>query len=483
MKKTNLFIFCLSIFATAQAQQLVSDSVFVVSDTARTFTLGDFYKLLIQHHPVARQAALLSDVARQEIRFARGNFDPTLESQFSLKQYNNTTYYQLFNGSIKFPNRTPVSPIAGVQRNDGKYLNPENYIGDEFNFNQTYVGINIPLAKGLWTDERRIAIKQAEVFVELMEAEQVKIINKLLLEAAKDYWQWYYSYYNYRVAHNTTKIGWEIFRRVKLNFDGGEASPMDTVQAKITLLERQVSQQEAFAEWKNSTLKVCTYLWDSLMNPVDLPMEFTPVLDSTTGILSENILEELKNYASTNHPELQKLNLKLQQLELDKRLVREYLKPKLDVSYYMLNQPFSPMELNPSFDFSDNYKLGVDFSIPLFLRKERAKLSQTKLKIASTTFERNLATRQVINDINTAHNYVLSNGLILQQQRSMVENYFRLMNAELVNLENGESDLFKINVQQEKLFQAQSKLIKIIAEYEKQKAVLYWAAAINPLTR
>lgn len=462
---------------------MASDSIFAVPDTAHSFTLGDFYKIMIQNHPVARQAAMLSDAAKQEIRLARGNFDPRLESQFDLKQYNNTTYYQLFNSSLKLPTQSPISPIAGVQHNEGKYLNPENYIDEGSNFNQTYLGFLIPLGRGLLTDERRIAIKQAEVFGDLMEAEQIKIINKLLLDAAKDYWQWYYSYYNYRAALNTTKIGEEIFRRVKLNFEGGEASPTDTVQAKITLLERQVSQQEAFAEWKNSTLKVSTYLWDSLVNPVDLPMKFAPVADPSTGVLSQKSLEELTNNARISHPELQKLDLKLQQLELDKRLAREYMKPKLDVTYYLLNQPFNPVEHAPSINLTDNYKLGVDFAIPLFLRKERAKLSQIKLKLASTNYERDLATRQIMNDINTAYNSLLSNGLIVQQQTSMVENYFRLMNAELINLDNGESDLFKINVQQEKLFQAQSKLIKVIAEYEKQKAVLCWAAAVNPLIK
>ncbi|HEX6223020.1 MAG TPA: TolC family protein [Chryseolinea sp.] len=455
------------------------DSIFVLPDSARALSLDDFYRLLMNTHPVARQTAMLSDVAKQEIRLARGNFDPTLESQFLIKEYNNTTYYQLFNGSLKFPTRSPLYPTVGIQRNEGKYLNPENYISEDADYKQAYVGVSVPLGKGLLTDERRTAIQQAEVFRDLMEAEQVKIINKLLLDAAKDYWQWFYSYYNYRVAHNTTRIGEEIFRRVKVNLDGGETSPIDTVQAKITLLERQVSQQEAFVELKNSLLKVSTYLWDSLSNPIDLSPEFAPVADMTLGTLSQNTLEELIDNARLNHPELQKLNLKLEQLELEKRLAKEYMKPKLDVSYYMLDQPFNFAGSPQPVDFGDNYKMGLDFSIPLFLRKERAKVAQTKLKITATTLERDLTTREVINDINTAHNFLLSNGLILRQQQSMVENYYRLMNAELVNLANGESDLFKINVQQEKLFQSQSKLIKIISEYEKQKALLYWAAAVR----
>jgi hypothetical protein len=64
----------------------------------------------------------------------------------------------------------------------------------------------------------------------------------------------------------------------------------------------------------------------------------------------------------------------------------------------------------------------------------------------------------------------------------MVGNYERLLQAEFLNLENGESDLFKINVQQEKLIQSQSKWVKLLSEYEKLKAELYWSAGVRGLS-
>ena len=88
-----------------------------------------------------------------------------------------------------------------MERNSGDYLNPERYIGSEFNYQQFYAGISLPLGRGLVTDERRTALRQAELFKDMTEAEQVKLINKLLLEAAKEYWQWYYAYYNYRLLN------------------------------------------------------------------------------------------------------------------------------------------------------------------------------------------------------------------------------------------------------------------------------------------
>ncbi|HEY0741565.1 MAG TPA: TolC family protein [Chryseosolibacter sp.] len=481
MRSGVVFIVAL-LLATAVHAQSLSDSVFVLPDTARPFTLGNFYELILKNHPVAKQAALLSEVGRQEIRLARGNFDPKLETQFLLKHYNETEYYRLFDGSVKLPTRSPVTPTVGVERNKGQNLNPENYISAEYDYRQLYAGLSIPLGRGLITDERRTALRQSELFRDMMEAEQIKTINKLLLDAAKEYWQWYYSYYNYRLASNTVTVAQEIFRRTKLSFEGGEVAAVDTVQSKITFLERQVARQEAYVDWRNTTQRLSVYLWDSLMNPLDLSPEFAPVADQDVVLLEGSTLEELVNQAKANHPELRKVNLKIQQLELDRRLASEFLKPKLDVSYYMLNQPIYPEGFNNNFVWNDNYKLGVDFSFPLFLRKERAKVAQARLKLSTTRFDRDLAARQIVNDINVAYTQLANYGIVLQQQRDMVDHYYRLMNAELLNLENGESDLFKINVQQEKLFNAQSKYIKVLADYQKQKAILYWSAGVRPLS-
>jgi outer membrane protein TolC len=312
----------------------------------------------------------------------------------------------------------------------------------------------------------------------MMEAEQVKMINKILLEAAKDYWKWCYAYYNYKLYSQSIKIAEDIYTRVKANHLMGEAATVDTIQAKITLQQRLIEQQEALIDFQNAGIQLSTYLWDSIGNPLDLSLKFAPILPGNILGVTERELEELFHQARKNHPELQKLTIKLQQLNIDRRLAVEYIKPSIMVNYYMLNQPLTP-EWSSSFQLNENYKLGVDFSFPLFIRKERAKLAQTKIKITNTEIERNYTERQIINQISTSYNTLVNNTVIISQQNHMVNNYKRLLQAELTNLENGESDLFKINVQQEKLIQAQSKLIKLLSDYETQKAFLYWSAGIR----
>lgn len=472
----TLALLCFSLLSRGQA----TDSLLTLPDSVRPLTIDNFYSLVLGNHPVAKQADLLSEFAKQEMRLARGNFDPKIEAQYLAKNFNDVDYYEILNASIKFPSVIPIDPSIGVEQNSGSYLNPERYISSQYDFRQFYAGLSLPLLQGLITDDRRAALRQAELFGDMMEAEQVKVLNKLFLEAAKDYWQWSITYYNYRLYNQSVSIAEEIFRRVKLNNALGEASPMDTIQAKITLQQRLVERQEALLLFQNAGIQLSNYLWDSLANPLELSLRFAPVMEQDILGVTEQELEELSNLARSNHPELQKLDVKLKQLEVDRRLAAEYLKPRLDLNYYFLNQPFDP-EWNASFQPGENYKFGVDLAFPIFIRKERAKLAQTRLKISSTRFERSLTERQILNDINASYNSVVNNGVVISQQSAMIDNYQRLLQAELLNLENGESDLFKINIQIEKLIQSQAKLIKLLGEYEKQKAFLYWAAGVRRL--
>ncbi len=456
------------------------DTLFILPDSIKPFTIDNFYQLIIENHPIARQASLLSEVARQEIRLARGSFDPKLETAFLTKKYNDQEYYSILNGSLKFPTVFPVNPSIGVEQNKGEFLNPERYLGNEFNYQQFYAGISLPLVRGLITDDRRAALRQASLFRDLTEAEQVTLVNDLLLDAAKNYWQWYYAYYNYRQLDRSVIIATEIFRRVKINFEFGEAATIDTVQAKITLQQRLIDQQEALLDFQNSGIELSNFLWDSLNNPLALDLQWAPVLQPDPWIMTDGGLAELAQEARENHPELQKLRIRLQQLEVDRRLAAEYLKPQLDLNYYFLNQPFNP-EWATSIQFGDNYKLGIDFSFPIFLRKERAKLAITKVKISNTRYDQTLTEREIINALNATYNRLVNLQSIMNQQREMIANYERLLGAELLNLEQGESDLFRINIQLESLIQSQTKWLKLISDFEKHKAFLYWAAGTRNL--
>lgn len=481
MKKLLIILLVIACSAKTEAQSKF-DSLFVLSDTLVTFSLEELYGSMLLYHPIVKQNNLLTEIAKQEVRLARGAFDPKLETRLSVKEFDDKDYYSKWYTALSFPSRIPIEPKIGFEQNKGTFLSAEDRFPAEDNYRQLFTGVTVPIGRGLFTDEQRTALKQALLFATMAEAEQVKLINKILLEAAKEYWNWYFTFYNYRLLDQNARIADEIFNRVKLNATLGEASEIDTVQAKIIQQQRLVDKQEAYLEYINAGIRISNYLWDEQGNPIQLSNRVAPVLAQSDGvILAVTTLEELTAQAKEKHPELIKLTAKIGQLEADRKLAAEYLKPRLNVNYNFLNQPLTPQGEFQTFTFLNDYKFGLDFSMPLLIRKERSKLAQAKLKIQGTEYERTQTEREIVNQINTTFNQIVNTNTILYQQSQMAENYDRLLKAEFLNLENGESDLFKINIQQEKLIQAQSKLLKLKSEYEKMKATLYWAAGVRNL--
>lgn len=453
------------------------------ADSSVVVSLDQFYGEILRYHPIVKQIRLLSETARQEVRLARGAFDPKVEVKWNAKEFNDKEYYNKSTAYLQLPSWFPVDPKIGVDQNSGAFIDPENTVPQSDNYRQVFTGVSLPLGRGLFTDDRRAALQQAKLFTRLTEAEQTKLINKILLEAAKEYWQWYYAFNNYQFLRRSVGLAQEIYRRVKLDAELGEASGIDTVQAHITLQQRLVERQEWFLELQNAEIRVSNYLWDGEERPVALTSKAMPVMSiDAEDLLSVESMQQLADQAREHHPELRKLSIKLQQLDVERKLAREYLKPRMDLSYNFLNQPLRPSGEWQAFSLGTNYKIGVDFSFPLFLRKERAKLGQTQIKIRSTELERSQTEREILNQIQQVHNQLVNTRALLGYQSEVVKNYERILEAEMLNLNNGESDVFKINVQQEKLIVSQSKLLKLKSEYQKLRATLYWAAGVSNLS-
>ncbi len=70
---------------------------------------------------------------------------------------------------------------------------------------------------------------------------------------------------------------------------------------------------------------------------------------------------------------------------------------------------------------------------------------------------------------------------LTNQYRMMANNYERLLEAELLNLETGESDLFKLNIQQDKFIESQLKYLFNLTKFQTLKAeILHDAGNLYP---
>ncbi|MER2997604.1 TolC family protein [Pontibacter populi] len=475
MKKLQKYSLLIYILVMGLLTAISAKAQPVTPDSVQILTLKEFYQLILQHHPVASQAELLTEQAKQELRMARGTLDPVFNSKLSRKEFGGKEYYTTWTNTLRIPTWFGPEIRAGFDKAQGQYLNPENKTPEN---GLSYAGISVPLGQGLFIDERRNTIQQARLAQDIAEADRVKMINKLLLEATKDYRDWQLYYNTMLVYRESLELAAFRLSAVRARVWEGDLAAIDTVEALTEVQNRDVMLQEALLDYNNARLRISQHLWAENNVPLELEAQTIPsVTDTETIVLSTERMQQVLESARTNHPDLRKVDLKGQQLTFERRMATNKLLPKLNADYNVLQRDFfvTPEAFEEE-HLGSNYKLGASLSIPLFMREERGKLQLTKVKQQHNTLELAHTTRAVENGILAAYNEWLSLENQIALQERMVDNARTLRNGELTRFQNGESSLFLINTREMKLMEAQVKLLNLKAKYAKARAQLYWAA-------
>jgi outer membrane protein TolC len=216
------------------------------------------------------------------------------------------------------------------------------------------------------------------------------------------------------------------------------------------------------------------------MEPLQLaetskPLQFSQIqiADPLNETSLSSLLLDIENY----HPKIRLYANKLENLDFERRMKIEKVKPKLNVNYNFLNQPVGN---NPVENYSSNdYKWGFQFSMPLLLRKARGDLQLTKLKMTQTDLSRQNETLQIINKVRTYQVEIENLYEQIELYRSAVSNYLAMLSGEKRKFEEGESSLFVVNSRENSLITAEVKLIELVGKYQKAQAGLELALGGN----
>jgi outer membrane protein TolC len=445
------------------------------ADTAKVFSLQDLADLVFANHPIVKQAALLSDEARSQVAQARGGFDPKLGSDFHRKQFGGTDYYNNWHNELKVPIWPGGIDIkATYDRYAGTYVNPESRTPLN---GLAGIGLSVPIGAGLFIDARRSTLRQARALQAAAEADRVKQINEVWLQAAKDYWNWYYQFQQNQLIKEGVALANRRFEATARRAQIGDQAPIDSVEAQITVQDRQVQGAQLVVELQNARLVLSNHLWNKDGQPVELPTYAapqTPARDTVTRAEYQRLAEQ----AASNHPTLLKLSAKNVQLGIEERYRREMLKPKINVSGTLITQGnFYQSEVPSYYGLGlDNHKVAVDFAFPLFLRAERGKLQYARIQLKENALEQQQSQRTIGTQVNSVYNTLKAYQYQLALQAQTIVNQRILLRAELTKFELGESTIFLINARESKLIELRIKQESMRASYEKARAELYYYA-------
>lgn len=438
------------------------------SKTDSILTLSEYIGYVKQFHPIVKQAQLTTTASEIKLLKARGAFDPKIAVDYDRKKFKKSTYYDKLNTVFKIPTWYGIEFKANYEKNSGVFLNPEFTVPE----NGLYgAGITMSLARGFLINKRMADLKKAKIYVNQAKADQQLLVNDILYNAIVTYFEWLKNYEKQETFNNFLKNATNRLTNVKRSFIAGDKPAIDTLEANINYKNRVLDLEKSKLTYIKSKLKLANYLW--LEDNIPLELEDRILPDVNTPLYIDQVLNlrtlENNNTIVNNHLKIQSLEYKKENLIIDKRLKLNNLLPKIDIEYNFLTSKYQDIV---NFD-TNNYKAGLNFSVPLFLRKERSDLKLAKLKLQDIDFIISSNKANLSNKINAIRTEINSYKTQNKTLNNLVTDYERLVKAEERMFVLGEGSLFRINYREVKLIETQLKAIDTYNKYLKSKASLY----------
>lgn len=444
------------------------------SSDSTILTLDQFLDQVQRYHPDARRADLAVQAADAGVLAARAAFDPKVSANVDRKSFDGSTYYSYGRTEVKAPTIFGVEAKAGFEATEGIFLNPEATVPAA---GQAVLGLKLPLLRGLLIDQPRFQLRQAqqEQFIQQAEAEAIK--NDLLFDATKVYFEWAYAYNALQITQQALVASQENLDAVTASFETGDIPAIDTLEALLEVQSRQVDRDQALLDLENVNALFRTFMWNAngrlaqgnwIPGPINQDYPIAAIL-------------ALANQRISSHPQMRSLRSKLEQLAVEERWKREQFKPQLDFEYNLLGTGFNLLReedpLTTSNLLLDNYKLGVNFSIPLLMRKARSGVQLTQIKIADTDWKLRQKEQDLLAKFNIYRQRFDRLNQQLQTFETAVAGYRTLLEAEREIFRIGESSVFLLNSRIQKMLEAELKLLKLQAELRKAEMGVRWSTA------
>lgn len=438
-------------------------------------TFEEYLAFVKRYHPVARQAGLQLNMAEAELLRARGGFDPKIEVDYDRKEFKSTEYYDILNSTFKIPTWYGIELKANFEQNQGVYLNPERTVPQDGLFS---AGVSVDVGQGMFINQRMASLRSARIYRDQSVAERDLMLNDVLYEAALAYFDWLRVYNEMIIYEGFLENAEERFRGIEKNARIGEIPAIDTVEARISVQTRRLDLEQARVDLVKERLDLSNYLWLDNNTPVELQPNIIPEEDLLPKV---DVVLDLPSIVEPgvipdNHPQLRSLELGLRALEVNRRLMANRLLPEVNLEYNFLTQ--EPDEFQ-SFN-RGNYKAGVRFSFPLFLRKERGDLRLANFRIQDAELDLELNERQLENRLLALFQELESYTSQTQMAEEMVENYYILLAAEERRMSFGESSIFLINTREIRLIEARLKQNELLNKFLYAKASLFRNLGIIP---
>ncbi len=422
-----------------------------------------FQDIVKEHHPLAVAADLQVEGGEATQQSARGAFDPTAYAGFQTKEFKGVDYYDIGTAGLKIPTWYGLEIQAGFDENSGDFLNPERTTPSD---GLTHAGLSLTLGQGLFIDKRRAELQKAQIYLSVSDQERRQMLNELLFESGKAYWSWFEAYNDLLIYQEALEVASIRLEAVRQSVEFGDAPPIDTLEAGIQVQNRQLLLQQGELDFKNATEFLSIFIWSDGRIPLELDESAIPLsFDFAVEQVKQRNQWKVLDSVVAIHPKILAFSGKIEQMKIQRRLKREMLKPIINLKYNALaGSQLSGL----SEDLGDqNYTFGVQFQMPILLRKERGELKMTDVRISQAQNELSFGKEKLGFQVVASRNRIETTREQVDLFSQTVLDSEGLLEGERQKFDAGESSLFLVNARELRYINARVKLVGLVTKNRK----------------
>ncbi|MDP3839555.1 MAG: TolC family protein [Methylococcales bacterium] len=413
------------------------------SVAGQTLTLDEVLTSAQQAFPNLLIAQQRQRASEGEHQAAEGGFDTLLKSRNS---YSVIGIYENQNNDISIEQPTSLGGttfFGGWRRGAGDYAvyDGKSLTAEE---GEMRLGVNIPLWRNRDIDSRRAGLKKAELGLGIADHEFDQTLLEISRLATHRYWDWVLAGQRLQITERLLNIAEQRNDGIRQRVAAGDIPEFEALDNQRAIIERQERKVAAQRLLEQTAIQLSLYWRDAdgqpkLPDSRQLPATFPPH-ESNNTLDYQKALE----IARAQRPDLQRLDLQIEQNKTELELQENQLAPAVDLSVTG-SQDIGNGE--KKLNRSELY-LGLNVDIPLQRRVATGRTQVAAANLQRLKLEQNLLDNRIaaeIKDILSALSAAQQRLVLTQSQQKATQ---QLEDGERTRFELGETTLLFVNLRE-----------------------------------
>ncbi len=415
-------------------------------------------------YPPLLAKLLQRDLASGRLQQAMGSFDTYLSAEVGgrVQGYYESTVAQ---GLLEQPLATGDTIYGGYRISDG--LLPDYYRDRTQGDGEVVFGGRVPLLQNRRTDGRRAGVRIAELGVQLAEPEIRRARITFVREATSSYVRWRAAGQRLAIARELLRLADDRDAGLRRAVERQFLAPIALTDNERLIAQRSVYVVEAERAFQRAALELSLFLRDEDDLPV-VPSEANLPRAAQLPLAGpETTLEEDLELAARRRPELELLQLRIDQASAEADLAANQTLPQLDVvvegAASLSGRPYADREDLELF-------VGGQLKVPIQRRRALGELQQAEAKRSKLRIEQGFLQDRISNELLDARSAMRAAAQQVELNEQNVDRAALLVTAEQRKFDLGLSNLLNVQLREGQLASARAQRVDARLRFDLARA-------------